>query len=287
MRAPDAAFALCASAIVAAAASAASVAPQPSLDDVLERAGRFVEQHGDTLQSVRADEDYIQQLQYVEGSVFQERHLRSEVAFVRLPENNEWLAFRNVTHVDGIPTGADPGRLAVLVRERSSVARARQIADESASYNIGPLRRNLNIPTVVLQFLLPQHQRRFKFRKRLEERGGELPLWVIDYEERERPTIVRTVDRKDVPVAGRLWIVPSDGRVARATLLARSPVQTEMEFRWQEDARLGLWVPAEMRELYRDRRVDRVQQRTARPYDIRGVAKYSNYRRFDVEVKIR
>ena len=56
--------------------------------------------------------------------------------------------------------------------------------------------------------------------------------------------------------------------------------------RWRRDASLDLWVPAEMRERYEGPWYERLDSRPER-YDIDGVATYSNYRRFTVDVRIK
>ena len=67
----------------------------------------------------------------------------------------------------------------------------------------------------------------------------------------------------------------------------KSEVEASVEVTWQPDARLMLWVPTEMRELYRGPWL-RKTDGSAKPeaYDVRGLATYSNYRRFEVDSRI-
>ena len=87
----------------------------PSLESVLARAGEYVVSYGLTLTSVLAEERYTQTLVWRHGkndtSVMQERVLRSEIAFLRLVDSTEWLAFRNVLAVDGVAIPESDGRL--------------------------------------------------------------------------------------------------------------------------------------------------------------------------------
>ena len=121
-----------------------------------------------------------------------------------------------------------------------------------------------------------------------EETVGEERVWVIAYKELRRDTIIKTRKGDDVSSIGRFWIAPQDGRLVRASLDLRDPIRTQIDFRWQPDPRLGLWVPVEMREQYQGK-MSNLNPRTQRlePYFIRGHATYSNYRRFDVDVKIK
>jgi hypothetical protein len=82
---------------VSVALAAGVVTPQSDLPlhVVVARASRFAVQQRDALTSVRADEDYTQEL-LAGGTVLQSRRLESEIAFVQLSDREEWLACRNV-----------------------------------------------------------------------------------------------------------------------------------------------------------------------------------------------
>lgn len=258
-----------------------------SIKDVVARAGRFAGQQRDALASVRADERYTQEIQLENQQVFERRILESEIAFVQLSDSTEWLAFRNVLRVDGVPTGNDPARLETLFRLGAVLDQGRRIAEENAVYNLGRLHRTLNIPTFVLHVLMPHISERFRFKKAGERVLGPDIVWEIDYSERGRPTIVRTLEARAVPLQGKMWIVPADGRLVRATLVASVPVRSELEFEWRRDAALDAWVPSEMRERYRRILDEKPPRSERRYYDIVSRATYTNYRRFGVDVRIR
>ena len=262
----------------------------PSLETIIDRASRFALHQRETLSSVRADETYLQELRSLEGRLLQSRRLESEIAFVQLAGHEDWLAFRNVIRVDGEATGTDTGRLEKLFREGAAERQWQRIAEENAIYNLGRLHRTWNIPTLPMHLLMPMHRWRFRFKKESgSDRDGP---WVISYQERGSPTMVRTSDFKPVRVKGRLWISAGDGHLERATLESEVPLRSELEFVWRFDDKLAAWLPFEMRERYRRVRPDSVgkdaQSVTAgRRYDIVGVATYANYRRFAVDVRIK
>jgi hypothetical protein len=255
-----------------------------TLGSVIERASRFAEQQRDTLSDVRADEKYVQWTELDPGRVLERRTLLSEMAFVRLTGQGDWVAYRNVIQIDDQPTGTDPARLEKLFREGPASTQGNRIVHESATYNLGGLERTLNTPVIVMHMLMPAQVKRFKFKKEGEESHPAGRTWIISLRESERPTIVRSTSRLDVPIEGRLWIVPETGAPLRATLELSHPVETQLEFNWRHDEKLDAWVPAAMRERYARVRRDDGQQR---PYDIVGVATYTNYRRFTVDVKIK
>jgi hypothetical protein len=263
--------------------------PAPSLGQVLSRVAAYSVAYGSALVSVVADEDFVQELARRDGTILQRRRIESEVAFVKLAGTIEWLAFRSALRVDGVAVGDAAGRLERVFRENpgTALAQARAIAAESARHNLGPVQRNFNVPTTVLQFLLPQHQGRFRFRKVAEERVAGETVWVVEFREQRRATFIRMPDGRDAPAGGRLWIAPDDGRVVRSRLVVKADVLAEIDVAWQHDDRLALWVPAEMREAYRGPSMaGTADSPPEEPYDVRGVARYSNYRRFEVDSRI-
>jgi hypothetical protein len=264
-------------------AAAAPVRPTsaPSLRDVLDRAGQYVVRYGESLTTVVADEDYTQRLVSPSSNVVRERALHSEIAFVKLADSTEWQGFRDVLSVDGAPVQGAGGRLERVLRDAplAVLPQVRLLAAESARYNLGSLHRDFNVPTTALQFVHPEHQHRFRFSKRREETApvsdSRENVWVIEFHERSHGTLIRTTSGKDVPVHGQLWVAPGDGRIVRSVFAAEA-FKTEVAVTWGHDWHLALWVPVEMRERYED--PDGVE--------ITGTARYSNYRRFDVTVRI-
>ena len=267
-----------------------------SLDDVLKRAGQYTVDYGESLASVLAEETYVQRLVWRrDQSVKQERKLQSEIAFVRLVDSTEWLTFRNVLAVDDEAIPDAHGRLERLLRASpaSLLVQARLIASESARFNIGPMTRDINVPTTALHFLHPKHRPNCRFNKEREEVLDGERVWVIRFRERERGSLIRGVDGLNLPALGRLWIVPADGRVVRSELVienfvrGRGDSKAEIGVRWRRDRSLDLWVPAEMRERYESSWYEPRDSRPRERYDIDGVATYSNYRRFTVDVRIK
>jgi hypothetical protein len=301
--------ALVTAALLSGAPLVAGVLPSLSLRDVLTKSGAYSVDYGAALASVIADEDYTQQLvSRTTGQAWRQRVLRSEIAFLELAVSTEWQAYRNVVAVDGLPVAGANGRLERLLdaAPRSVIGQARAIAEESARLNIGPIRRDFNAPTTALQFVHPSHQSRFRFEKQGEEPlGGEL-VWIVGFRERRRNTLIHTPGGQPVPIEGRLWITPAGGRIVRSTFAARdfvpaervaadgrrggqAPVvrsRAEIDVTWRVDDRLELWVPAAMRERYEGPWTGGPDPARQERYDIVGVATYSNYRRFTVDVRI-
>jgi len=255
------------------------------LSDVVDRASRYVSSLGDELSEVVAEERYRQTWHTPDAEPV-DRVLWSEYVLVGVGDRAEWVGFRDVFTVDGRRVRDREDRLwqLFLRRDPRVLERARVIADESALYNLGQIRRNVNVPTAALFFLHPANRQRFTFElERVVDTNGETQ-WVVQYDERQTPTLVRTSQGQSVPARGRFWIEPTSGRVVQTQLwLQTDPdpdgrmVDINIAVSYARDSGLGLWVPVEMRERYTTTSNERLV----------ATATYHNYRRFRVEGRIR
>jgi hypothetical protein len=254
-----------------------------SLDELLTRAGAYVESFHRRLGSVVAEERYEQTIRRVPGSNTTIQRggegptqtvLVSDFLLVQLPDQG-WLPFRDVFERDGKQVRDRQERLAALFLKGSSrdaFDQARAIMNESARYNIGNVSRNINVPTLVLPFLIAENRQRFSFKaaKREESDAGV----VIEFRETGRPTFISTTGGRDLPSSGRVWIDERDGAVLKTELQAiDTGVEARIVVTYDVDAGTGLRVPARMEERFR---------RARDPMEVRGVATYSRFRRFQV-----
>lgn len=264
--------------------SAAPPAPKgggrrdPALDAVIARATDYVISYWHEVSSVVSEEEYRQEVEpivtgWMRSVGPQSRKLVSDFLLVKIPgEAAGWLPFRDVFEVDGAPVRDRQDRLVKLFIEAPSEAieNANRVWEESARYNIGPIYRNLNVPTLPLMFLVPPHVRTVTFRKKGEATLDGLRAWVVEYREQGRPTLIRTTRADaDVPASGEFWVDPASGRVLK-TVLAAGTAKVTVTYRPRPET-MGLWMPVEMRESY--------GHPTA---TVTGTATYSKFRRFQV-----
>jgi hypothetical protein len=256
----------------------------PNLKTVLRRAGEYVVRFERDLATLVAEEHYVQDV--VDGAPIEHRELRSDLLFVSQLGAHRYVEFRDVFEVDGRTLRERDARLTQLA-VRPSDASMEQIVTESARYNIGDIERTINVPLLPLMFLIPDNQWRFRFSV---QKGAQQPpstlkdfpsspyftvsteVWVIEYREVERPTIIRFVDRrKSIPARGRFWIEPASGRVLMSELIAEDrTVHATIDVSYQSEPVLDLLVPIEMRETY---------SRAGQTTRITGIAEYSRFRR--------
>ena len=136
------------------------------------------------------------------------------------------------------------------------------------------------MPTLPLEFLLPDRQPRFRFKNAGPATLRGAPAIRVTFAERDRPTIVRSPDGRNAPSSGTFWLDPETGAVLRTELRVSpsfgSPVDAIILVSYTRNERLGMLVPDDMNEMYITRR-DRIE----------GHAVYTNYRRFETEARIK
>lgn len=100
---------------------------------------------------------------------------------------------RSVQRVDGRRVSESAGDVAqaLALPEERRVEKLRALADASARYNLGSLRRNFNDPNLGLLFVSGPFQERFRFREDGEETTAARVVRRLEFEERSRPTFIR------------------------------------------------------------------------------------------------
>ena len=260
---------------------------EPTLDAVLAKAAAYVTSYQNRLAGIVAEELYRQQVVVTQrrGSPQNReyRQLRSDLLLVKGANEGSWLQFRDVFEVDRKPIRDRDERLYKLFVGASTDAakQAEAIQMESARYNIGPIMRTINMPILALVFFDRANQPRFEFKKgkpgsvkRFAGMAQERDVWMIEYDETLKGTVVRGANDRDIPSHGRVWLDSRTGRFLRTELISEdTDVRALIEVFYRPEAGLDLLVPAEMRELYELRRS---QTR------IDGRAEYSRFRQFTV-----
>jgi hypothetical protein len=153
------------------------------------------------------------------GPVISRRQLLSDVLMVQL-KDRRWFSYRDVADVDGqaVRDRTDRVRELFLSKTADREGQFRRIAFESARYNLGDLRRDLNLPTVTLSLLRRLNHARFEFKRAKDETIDQRPCRVLTYKEKVIPTLVATPNSGDIFIYGRIWLDQADGNVRRTEL---------------------------------------------------------------------
>ena len=277
------------------------VAPVPEeLRGVLALAARYVEEYEKAFSHVFAEETYQQE--YVDPTGRRTaRKSRADVVFVSLPGAVPWTVFRDVIEVDGNSVGDREARMKRLFVESpgTAVEKARKVLGESGRYNLGPLHRSVNFPTLALSFLLPENQKRFAFQGKGRHPVGDRDTIEVAYVEQSSPTLVHDDSGHDVLSRGRFWIDPETGQVLRS-VLEQDPnghdwlAWARIVVLYRREPGLEILVPDSMTESYgtadpgqpqAEARADFDSLRRPLPLHIRTTARYSAYGHFEVETQ--
>ena len=195
----------------------------PTLEQVLERMGRYVATYGEKASLFVAVEKYSQSITYEGQNQLPPRRLVAEFAIVKAPGDNGWLGYRDVVEVDGRAVSDRRDRLMTLLTDAAADSNGViALANESARYNVGPISRNFNTPTSTLFFFYPASLLRFAFTRKGTRKLEGVETWEVQFKETKSPTIVTTRSGKNVPLEGTLWVSPADGAILKSRLVLRN-----------------------------------------------------------------
>jgi hypothetical protein len=251
----------------------------PQSESLVDLTAAYVQRFLDAFSNVVAEEQYTQERTAPRGR----RTLRSDFVLVRYPGASQWHVFRDVFEVDGhlVRDPRDERLLKLFVMPAATaLARAQTIADAAARHNIQDV-GNLNNPILAMSFLQRHLRERFRFTPGGRERQLGPAIREIRFEETRVPTTFRRGGNLNLQAHGVLWADEATGRIVKMELRLGGRGVEHSSMSWQPPSRitttfgvdegLGIDVPLEMRDHYP---LDRV--------DIRGIATYSRFRRFEV-----
>ncbi|HVH26278.1 MAG TPA: hypothetical protein VM818_05950 [Vicinamibacterales bacterium] len=255
-----------------------------TIELLLGRAGWYVLDFLDKFSNVVAEETYLQDSSVPmqspaligrPGATARNRRLKSDFLLVSVSTAQDWVPFRDVFEVDAQPVRDREQRLARLFLNPSlnSLQQANRIQDESARYNLGNMKRTVNNPVLGVVVLQADMQQRFKYSLgRIDPKVGP-DVWVIEYQEDARPSIVRGRSDLDLFAHGRVWVEAETGRILKTEVLLDQPsLRARITSLFRYDERFEIAVPFEMQEEYKFDNGTRVT----------AIATYERFRRFDV-----
>jgi hypothetical protein len=204
-----------------------SAGQEPTLEQVLERVGKYVASYGEKAAVVVASEKYTQSVLVDGADMGRPRDLKAEFAIVRIA-GGAWTGYRDVIEYEGKPVQDRKDRLvSLLTNTNGDASELIRIANESARYNVGPISRNFNVPTAAMFFFVPSEHARFTFMRKGGRKIEGIETWEIEFRETKRPTLIMTRAGKDVPIEGSLWVKPDDGTVVRTRFRMRNFADVE------------------------------------------------------------
>ena len=91
--------------------------------------------------------------------------------------------------------------------------------------------------------------------KRFDGLADPASIWMIEYRETGKGTMVRGTNDHDIPSHGRVWLDSSNGRVLQTEMISEdTDLRADITVVYKAESGLDLLVPGEMRETYEIRR---------------------------------
>lgn len=257
----------------------------PDLDSVLKRAVEYVSQYEAELGNLIGAEEYVQNAAWMDTNrpprVAQRLRRRTSSDFLIIQVGPEWTALRKVNRVDGSkvkeiePSFED----AFDTSPEANAKRLLGMKAESTQYNIGDIRRDINLPTFALKVLRKAEVSRFSFEKAGDRRIEGISTWAVRFRERTGRSLVVGGNGETLYSDGTLWIEPETGRILQTEFMVENPyAESKIKGRtivtYTPGKKVQMLVPLVMLEHYES------QYNTV---DCR--ADYSNFRPFEVNVQ--
>jgi hypothetical protein len=244
-------------------------AQDKKVEELLSRTADYVARFVDGFSNVVAEETLVQETTIPR----RKRTMRSDYLLVRYPGDTQWQSFRDVAEVDGKPVRDKEERLTRLFLEPASSAlrRARDLQEAGSRHNLLDI-GTLNNPLMVVAFLQDSYRDRFRFNLAgLDKKLGPT-VRQVQFQEWKVPSLIKGNGNQDILTRGLVWIEEDTGRVVKTELRVggrSAPISIITLYKFDDE--LGINVPIEMRDWYPDG-----------SGEIRGVATYGRFRRFQV-----
>ena len=201
----------------------------------------------------------------------------ANIFLIKPPGASRFVVYRDIyrTGRDDIADHTDRLQALLIENTASAFAQAKRLTDASARFNVGPVDRNINTPTMAFEYLKPEHLARLRVRPVGREIVDGRELIVIEFQEIGSPTLVRGENDADSPATGRYWIDPASGAVPRAAIeLKVSPYTGRLEVKLALHDEMKIWVPTELNEVWH-----------AGTRRVNGLAHYDRFQRFVVSTE--
>lgn len=247
-----------------------SEAQDKKVEELMTKTAAYVSAFVDGFSNVVAEETLVQETTIPR----RKRTMRSDYLLVRYPGDTQWQWFRDVAEVDGKPVRDKEERLTRLFLEpaASALRRARDLQEAGSRYNLLDI-GTLNNPLLALAFLQDSYRERFRFNLAgLDKKLGPT-VRQVQFQEWKVPSLIKGNGNQDILTRGLVWIEEDTGRVVKTELRVggrSAPVSIITLYKFDDE--LGINVPVEMRDWYPDG-----------TGEIRGVATYGRFRRFEVK----
>jgi hypothetical protein len=254
--------------------------PKVSLKDVVDGAASYLVDYQKQFAFVLADEEYTQQVleSIVPGP--RRRTMTGESFLTFATANHAWISVRDVATVDGVAV-PDREDLRALLQRGGVPRMEQQLVERNSRFNIGSIARNFNEPTLGLMVLERLPDDEFKFEIARIETAADATIVTLAFKEKGPSTLVHGMNHEPVYSTGEIVVEADTGRIRRSSLdLKYNGVVAHLGTDYAKVSSLDMWVPVRFQERYEQKHKDSREV-------IVCEARYTNHRRFEVNVRIR
>lgn len=230
---------------------------QPTLEEILARAGAYHATYVERLSGVSLNEE-AQVLDVTGGKARGVIRISSDVVFVNLQK--QVLALRDPYAVDTQALRPRTPRITALIAAPATPTSrdwdlAASYPAQGSIHFILDLQVRVNEPTTALQFISPTYQPSMKYRLDGRKKINDVETVGVRFEEptgQDQLHVLGT--RSNARATGRFWVDPLTGAIHQTELWVDSKLENAVvSVKYAVHPTLGLLLPTDMTETYEER----------------------------------
>lgn len=230
---------------------------QPTLEEILARAGEYHATYVERLSGVSLNEE-AQVLDVTGGKARGVIRISSDVVFVNLQK--QVLALRDPYAVDTQALRPRTPRITALIAAPATPTSrdwdlAASYPAQGSIHFILDLQVRVNEPTTALQFISPTYQPSMKYRLDGRKKINDVETVGVRFEEptgQDQLHVLGT--RSNARATGRFWVDPLTGAIHQTELWVDSKLENAVvSVKYAVHPTLGLLLPTDMTETYEER----------------------------------
>lgn len=230
---------------------------QPTLEEILGRAGEYHATYVERLSGVSLNEE-AQVLDVTGGKARGVIRISSDVVFVNLQK--QVLALRDPYAVDTQALRPRTPRITALIAAPATPTSrdwdlAASYPAQGSIHFILDLQVRVNEPTTALQFISPTYQPSMKYRLDGRKKINDVETVGVRFEEPTGQDQVHVLGtRSNARATGRFWVDPLTGAIHQTELWVDSKLENAVvSVKYAVHPTLGLLLPTDMTETYEER----------------------------------
>ena len=229
-------------------------AQQPSVDDLLAAARKYVADYIPKIAGALLDERYTL-IDASSGTMGVPARIASDVMLVIA--NGQITAVRDAYSVNGAKIRDAKPRLPALLTNitQASWAQAQQLSLPSQQYFVAEIVLHMNNPLAALNYIAPPDPSKFTYTVEGKKKMDGVEVFGLRFVEKTGDNVKYQLGtRYNAAVSGKYWVEPGTGVIHQTEFYAESKFEsgrTVVTYSLAKD--LGVWLPSKSVETYQER----------------------------------